>query len=51
MSANHTVREYDGTTATYTARRDIPALWMDRIGWWRRQWEAFKTWQYGEAQR
>lgn len=51
MSVNYTVREYDATEGTYTARRDIPPLWVDRPSRWRRLVEAVKRWQYGEGER
>ena len=49
MSANYTVREYDATEGTYTARRDIPPLWVDRPSRWRRLVEAVKRWQYQDG--
>lgn len=47
MSAHHTLREYD-STGTYTARRDIPALWVAKAGRLARVLEWVKRWQYGE---
>ena len=49
MSTRYTLREYDGTEGTYTARRDIPPLWAHRVGCWRRLREAFKHWVYQDG--
>ena len=43
-----TVREFD-SAGTYTARRDIPALWVPKVGRLRRLMEWVKRWQYGEG--
>lgn len=48
--AHHTVREYAGGDG-YVARRDIPPLWTDEVGLWRRLWEGLKAWAHGEGVR